>query len=60
MELVAALVTGHLVTYIHGGQNQHGNWWSMDSAGQPLTTINLSCIASFNLYVFPIMMQSNQ
>ena len=28
MELVAALVCtpGHLVTYIHGGQNQHGNW----------------------------------
>ena len=28
VELVAALVCtpGHLVTYIHGGQNQHGNW----------------------------------
>jgi hypothetical protein len=35
MELVAALVCtpGHWVTYVRGGQNQHGNWWSMDSAG---------------------------
>jgi hypothetical protein len=35
MELVAALINtpGHWVTYIRGAQNQHGNWWSMDSTG---------------------------